>query len=562
MISHIFNYPVFVIQTFFWWFGNRIRKLRQVPDYILYTLEGDYSQIPQVGGNPLLKMFRPPKISLMELNEQICRIAEDTRVKGVVFLLRPLDMPLAKVDELRRLFQKLREAGKTVMTWAYTYDTNMYYLASAADKITLLPGGTLAPMGLYSQYIYLADALDLVGIKADFLQTAPYKSASDMFSRSGMSAEVREMGNWLADSTYAEILSKVSQGRKIDHDTAASLLDQTPCTDLQAVEIGAVDALLEEDDLPIFLGSAEEHARLLPWDDAQKRVLKRRLKEPGRFIALLRIEGMIVDGHSSTPPVDLPIPIPIVFEERSGDVSIVNTIRQVISDERVQGVVLYVNSRGGSPTASETIRHALFKLAMKKPLVVVMGPVAASGGYWVSTPGKILIAQPNTLTGSIGVILGKFADQGLLKKLFINIETIKRGENVDIYSSEAPFNEAEKGQVGHYLKRTYDMFLERVSESRQFSLDEVDAIGGGRVWTGKQALENGLVDELGGLDLGLDKIREMTGLSERTHVQIYEPKKGYIPPVARGAWALRYGFENIRYFNGKVTCICPWLNVG
>jgi protease-4 len=470
-------------------------------------------------------------------------------------------MPLAKIDILRGMFKKLQEAGKTVITWAATYDTVGYYLASAADKVTLLTGGMLAPLGFYRQYIYLADALAKVGLKGDFLQTSPYKSAGDLFSCSEMSAEVREMGNRLADATYQEILMAVAAGRALDSETADSLLGQTPCTDLKAVELGAVDAILGEDDLPDYLQIGGKAAQLMPWSGAQKRVLRRPLKVPGPYIALLRVEGLIVDGRSNVPPVNPPLPIPLVLDERVGDISMINQIRQVMSDSRAVGTVLYVNSRGGSVTASESIRNALAKLAEMKPLVVVMGPVAGSGGYWVSTPGKTLLATPNTLTGSIGVILGKIADQGLLQRLLINVEIIRRGENIGIYAPDAPFTEAEREKLGDYLARVYDLFLDRVSQSREMCREEANAIGGGRVWTGRQAVENGLVDELGSLELGLAKIREMTGLSERSFVRIYEPQKGDLSPVSKSTSLFMFALQNLKVLNGKAACICPWVDI-
>ena len=553
------SFPIYFIKKIIWWLGNFFRKLWNPPDYIVFTLEGDYPQLPQVGGNPVIRLFRPSRLSLMELDDRIHRIAEDPRVKGVVFILRPLDMPLAKIDEVREMFGNLQKAGKRVITWSYTYDTAMYYLASAADTICLLPGGILSPIGIYQQYFYLADALAMVGIKADFLQTSPFKSAGDMFTRSDMSAEVQEMSNWLADATYKEILLKVAEGRNLDMEVVATFLDQTPLIDREAMNNGLVDALIGEEDLPNFLEVEGKPARLLTWEVSNKRILKRKLEKSGGSIAIIRIEGLIVDGHSSSPPLDIPIPVPIVFDERAGDISVVNTIRQVMADERALGVVVYVNSRGGSPTASESMRRALSKLADKKPLVVVMGPVAASGGYWVSTPGKTIVAQPTTMTGSIGALMGKFVDQGLLKKLSINLESISRGENVDIYSPEAPFSETEREHVGRYLKHTYDLFVDRVSESRGLDRDQVDAIGGGRVWTGKQAVENGLVDELGGLSLGLQKAQKMAGLVGRTHLQVYEAKKGYIPPKGNSALILKYGLESLKKIYGKVICICPWV---
>jgi protease-4 len=553
------TFLLFGIKSVFWWIGNRIRKMKKAPDYVVFTLEGDYPALPQVGGNPILRRFRPQKVSLFELEDQIRTIAGDARVKGVVLHLRPLSMPLAKIDVLRGFIATLKTAGKRVVAWSYTYDTPMYYLASAADEILLLPGGMLAPLGLYRQYTYLADVLEKVGVMADIIQISPYKSAADTFTRKEMSEEVRLMGNWLADTTFDGIIHAIAEGRKVDVQTATALVNQTPCTDLQAVEMGAVDGLLGDDELPGFLGGVSEPVRLVPWEAASKRLLRRLLKKPGKYIALMQIEGMIVDGRSGQPPVEPPIPIPVVMDERAGDMSVVNTVRQIQEDKRVAGAVLYVDSGGGSATASETMRIALEKLAAVKPLVVVMGPVAASGGYWVSTPGKIILAQPNTITGSIGVLSGKIADVGLLDKLFVHQEVISRGANVRIFEPEAPFSQAESARVWAYIQRVYDMFLERVADSREMDKQAVDAIGAGRVWTGRQGLENGLIDELGGLDLAFGKVRTLCGIDERADVRFFLPTKSYLPPVSDPASLLKYGLEGLKIMSGRAMCLCPWV---
>jgi protease-4 len=556
----MFGYIVFGIRMVFWWLGNLMRKLGKAPEYVLFTLEGHYPELPQVGGNPLLRMYRPPKISLLELADQFRMVAEDPRVKGVVILLRPLDLPLAKLDVLRGMIYELRQAGKRVVTWSYTYDTGMYYLASSANEIFLLPGGMLAPLGLYRQYTYLGDALEKVGLKADFIQISPYKSAADTYTRKEMSAEVRLMANWLADATYEEILNAIANGRKIDNDNARILVDNTPSTDIKAIEIGAIDGLLGEDDLPEYLGLDGKPAKLIPWKAASKRILHRPLKRPGPYIALMGIEGLIVDGRSGKPPVDPPIPVPLVFDDRAGDISVCNTIRQIILDKRASGVIVYINSRGGSATASESMRNALEKLATQKPLVVVMGPVAASGGYWVSTPGKLILAQPNTVTGSIGVISGKIADSGIFEKLFVNQEAVSRGENIRIFEQEAPFTEEERKLVLEHNKRIYDLFLERVAESRDMTIEEIDSIGAGRVWMGRQAVENGLVDEIGGLDLAVAKVRELTGLGSRTPLRIYSAGKQYIPPVTAPVSMVKYGIESLKIVSGKALCLLPWVD--
>jgi len=554
------GYLSFGIRIFVWWLGNLFRKLGKAPEYVIFTLEGQYPEIPQIGGNPLLRMYRRPKTSLMELADQFRTVAEDPRVKGVVIHLRPLELPLAKLDVLRGLIGELRQAGKRVITWSYTYDTGMYYLASSANEVLLLPGGTLAPMGLYRQYTYLADALEQVGLKADFIQISPYKSAADAFTRKEMSAEVRQMANWLADAAYDEVLSAIASGRKIDKDTARMLVDHTPCTDIKALEMEAIDGLLGEDDLPEFLGLGGKPAKLTPWKAARKRLFRRPLKKPGPYIALMGIEGLIVDGRSGQPPMDPPIPIPIVFDDRAGDINVCNTIRQIMMDKRASGVILYVNSSGGSATASESMRNALEKLGAQKPIVVVMGPVAASGGYWVSTPAKYILAQPNSITGSIGVISGKIADSGIFEKLFMNQDAVSRGGNIRIFEPEAPFTDRERDLVWEYIQRVYNLFMERVSESRSMTIEDVDSIGAGRVWTGRQALENGLVDELGGLDQAIEKMLELTGLGSRTQLRLYGSEKQYIPPVTAPASMLKYGIESLKIVSGKAMCLFPWVD--
>jgi protease-4 len=521
--------------------GNMLRKMSKAPDYVIFTLEGDYPELPQENINPLIRMFRPPKVSLWELSDQIRTVVGDSRVKGVLFLIRPLAMPLAKIDVLRGLIKELQDSGKEVVTWSYTYDTRMYYLASAADRITLLPGGTLTPMGLYQEYIYMADALEKLGLKPDFIQISPYKSATDIFTRMEMSEEVRRMGNWLADSTFEEILNAISNGRKIEKETAKRIIDQTPCIDQEAVEIGAIDHLVGEEDLPELLGNGDTPARLVTWEAVKKHLLLRPLKVPGKYVALMSIEGLIIDGRNGQPPLEPPIPIPIVM------------------DKRAAGVVVYVNSRGGSVTASESIRLALENLGSQKPLVVVMGPVAASGGYWVSTPGKMIFAQPNTITGSIGVIMGKFADVGILKKFFLNMDSIHRGENIGIYEPAAPFTIRERAILEGHIHQIYDMFLDRVTKSREMELDTVDEIGRGKIWTGRQALENGLIDSLGGVDSAVEKIRELANLDPRAPIRLFGPGKQYYPPVPERGSMLKYGIDGIRFLDGQAMCLLPLM---
>ena len=551
MLAYLF----YGIRNLFRLLGNLFRRLGKAPDYVMFTLEGEYPEVWDPPGNFIQRRLRPPRPSLQDWAVRFRTIAQDPRVLGVVLHLRQLEMDLARLESLRNLILELRSAGKRVVVWSTRYWPSTYYIACAADEILLQPGGNIAPIGLQRTYPFLAESLERIGVKGDFVQISPFKSAADIFTRKDMSDEVREMSNWLMDSAFEQIISGIANGRGISEEEARALLDNTPCTDLKALEHSIVDGLISEEDLPERLGLEEKPARLVLWDEARSRLFRRPLSRPGRYVALLTIEGTIIDGESSRPPIKPPIPIPMLMEPRAGDLSVVQAARKALRDKRAAAVVLYVNSGGGSATSSEAMRAALEKIDNEKPLVVSMGPVAGSGGYWVSTPGRYIMAQPGTITGSIGVLMGKIVLGEMLDKLFFGRETISRGKHVLIDDGEEPFSEEERAMVWENINRTYDQFLDIVSKSRKKSREDVDAIGKGRVWTGQQALENGLVDELGGLDRALAKARALAELHERAPVRMILPDKRMLPPTVTPASALEYALEGAQMFRWGVPLL-------
>jgi protease-4 len=332
--------------------------------------------------------------------------------------------------------------------------------------------------------------------------------------------------------------------------------------DNKALELGVVDGLLSEEELPKYLGTDARPARLATWNVSSKVLRLPRPVRAGGYIAVIPIEGTIIDGNSGRPPVKPPMDIPFVTDPRAGDLTVVQAARRALRDKRAAGVVLYVNSRGGSASSSEAMRAALQKIDETKPLVVSMGPVAASGGYWVSTPGRHIFAQPSTVTGSIGVILGKIVTHDLLDRLFIGRTTVKRGEHTDIYTSESRFSKAERAILWDSITRIYDQFIDRVSESRDMTREQLDELGGGRVWTGRQALENGLIDEIGGLQAAIAKARQLSGLSASAPARLITVGKSQLVPVAQPAAMLEYAMEGARFMQGsRPMCISPF-NLG
>jgi protease-4 len=464
------------------------------------------------------------------------------------------------LDILRGYIQELQEAGKHVIAWSYRYTLGSYYLASAADEIILLPGGNIDPLGIAQEYTFLADALEKIGVQADFIQITPFKSAGDMFTHRVMSDEVRQMGNWMADAAWEEIVDATAAGRGLDKAEVRKILNQTPCMDLEAEELGLVDVLLNEEDFPVYLGSEEIPATLTTWNTALRQLRRKSPRKPGKYVALMGIEGLIVDGNSQQPPMEPPVPVPFGFETRAGDLSVTQVARRVLADQRAAALVVYVDSRGGSVTASERMAAALRKVAESKPVVVVMGPVAASGGYYAATSGQWIFAHPNTVTGSIGVIYGKFALGGLLEKLFINREVIQRGEAALFYDPVKPWTETQRAKIWQHIERVYQLFLERVADSRNMEIEAVDAVGGGRVWSGRQALKHGLVDELGGLDQAIEKAREFAQLQEDAAVRIYYPEKQPYPPVAERGLGIRYALDGFKHINHRPIFLLPWVD--
>lgn len=541
--------------------GNLRRRLGKPPDHVVFVLEGSYSELPEPRAGFLRRRLFPRRQSMAELAEQLRAVADDPRVQGVVLHLRPLNMPLAQVQTLRDLIGELRSAGKRVVAWSHSYENTNYYAACAADEVLLQPGGFALPLGLRIGFVFLADALKRIGLKAQFVQISPYKSAGDQLSRTSMSDEMREMIDWLTDDMFAGFVDAIAEGRGLDADAARALVDNAPYDDLKAIEAGVVDATIGEEDLPSYLGSQERPARLAPWEAARRRLLRRPPDPPGRYVALLRIEGDIVDGRSERPPSGMPAPLRTVLRQRAGDISVVQDARKVLRDRRAAAVVVYVNSAGGSSTASEAMAAALEKIADTRPVVVAMGAVAGSGGYYVATTARWIVAQPWTLTGSIGVLAGKISNAGLMDRLLLRPETVTRGRRAAMFSSDKPFSREEREILSASNDRVYQLFLDRVARSRKMTTEEVNEVGGGRVWTGRQAMDHGLVDELGGVERAIDKARELAGLHPRTRVREVMPGKGPLQSlVPQPAAFLDYGLEGVRMFNhGTPMYLCTLL---
>jgi protease IV len=515
---------------YLWWLVSSLRRsIGKPPEYVLFVLAESMPPLPDPPRPFWQRFLGRPRLSVKELGERFEAIGRDRRIKGVVLHLRPVGMPMATLQDLREQVANLRRAGKRVVAWAPSYTTATYYLACACDEILLMPTGVVGALGFATTGMFLADGLKRFGLSGDFVQVSPYKSAADPLTKSRMSDELRQQLTWLLESHHADLVSAIVDSRGVDEARAKELIDCSPYSDDGALENHAVDRVAGEEELGLKVGS---------WDRAS-----RKMRKPaptlgrGKYVALMRIEGTIVDGQSGSVPFRPPVEIPLVGDDRAGDLTVVQAARQVAADKRAAAVVLYVNSRGGSSTASEAMRRALLAISARKPMVVVMGPVAGSGGYDVATPGAWIIARPGTLTGSIGVLGGKLVTGALWSKLLFNRETIAFGDHVTINSDERPYSDVERDIVRREIDHIYRSFLDVVAKARKMNVEQLRPNADGKVWTGRQALERGLVDELGGLDAGVRKARSLAGLPERAPLREVRGPRRYVPPLPEPATA-------------------------
>ncbi len=535
---------------------NMQRSRRRAIDYVMIQVPASLAPIPKERNFVQRQVLGAPPMSLLEFVDALDRIGDDPRPLGLILYFRGLSASTADLQTMRDAILRLRENGKRVLSYAPGYRTLDYFVASACDEILLPPGGMLETTGLFSQQVFLRDGLASIGLEFDSVAISPYKGAADALTRAEPSPEGAEQTNWLLDSIYETIIDGIASTRKMKPAAVRSMIDGGLHLGDAALEAGFVDGLMNEEALPEHLGVR----KITPWEEANGQVLLPERDYGGKYVALLYAGGAIIDGESASPPSDMPIPLPFIGGERLGDMTLNQQTRNLMQDPRCAALVLYIDSGGGSATASESMASALAEFARKKPLVAYMGGVAASGGYYIATPAHWIVAQAGTITGSIGVLMGKLVNSAMLDKLRVKAYSYLRGDNADLTAGESPFDEAQRGMIRGGIEHIYQQFLGRVAEARGQSIAEIDLIGGGRVWTGEQALERGLVDELGGPRRALDKARELAGLGQAAPALLIRDKGkpiGVQVAEQNPAAMLAYAREGLEALSNRAQCLMP-----
>ena len=450
--------------------------------------------------------------------ESLEKAKRDSRIRTVLLMPSGLSLPYwAKVQELRDAVTDFRKSGKTVIAFLEYGGDREYYLASAADKVYLLPTSPLDLTGVASYEIFLRGALDKIGAYPDFVHVGDYKTAVNQYTEKGFTPTHREMSESLNRDMYDQLVRGIAEARKKSEQEVRALIDQGPFDPEDALRHGLVDELVYEDQLDDRvpeLTSASRAMRRFEGRDYQRVSGRSVGLRPRSRIAVIYAVGIIASGKSGYDPLNGPV---------LGSESLVEQIRKVRDDNSVKAIILRVDSPGGSSVASDVIWRELMITRDQKPsrpLIASMSDLAASGGYYISMPAQAIVAQPATLTGSIGVYMGKLALGGTMSKIGVTTETVTSGANADIYSPFEPFDEAGRERLQEHIQGFYETFVDKASKSRKTTPEKIDAVAQGRVWTGQQARERGLVDALGGLDTAVRIAKDRAGIPEDEDVEL------------------------------------------
>jgi protease IV len=492
-------------------------KAPSIPDnsVLVLNLDGDVPEVPPVNfGLPFGENQAQPTIR--DLWTALHAAAADPKVKAILLKPHGLAIGWGKLEELRQDLVDFKSSGKPIYAYLQTPGMHEYYLASVADKIYVSPDDYLEIKGFRIEAVYLKNTLDKLGISFDVDHIGRYKDAGDILTQNSMSPETREVLNAMLDQVFGNFCSTVAASRHKSADDLRSLIDQGPFLASAAKDAGLVDELgYESQTLRDLKAKVKARSDLVK---TGYRSYARANPGSGQRIAFLAASGDIIRGT-----VDQPLGQADVIASETFS----RTIQQVRNDKSIKGVILRVDSPGGDAVASDEILHEVKLLAAEKPLVISMSDVAASGGYFISATGDPIVAYPNTVTGSIGVIYGKPNLHGLYDKLGVTKELLMRGKFAGIDSDYTPLSDAEKQKLHQGIEATYRSFVTKVATARKKTYDQIDPLAQGRVWMGAQASSNGLVDHLGGLNEAVQLARQKAKLGPNEEIMLvpFPPKR-------------------------------------
>lgn len=475
---------------------------------LMLKLDGELSE--RAIKNPFFFELNHDKksVGLDAILSAIKKAKHQENIKGIYLQAQGLVMSPASSTAIREALLDFKESGKFIVAYADNYSQGMYYIASVADKVVLNPIGMVDWRGLSAQPIFFKDLLDKIGVEMQIFKVGTFKSAVEPYIRTSMSEANRLQLKELFDTVWGEIKKGVSKSRGVSEASLDQLADEMtifrPSEDY--VKMKLVDTLLYKDEVLAYLKTktnrdADERLRVLTVEDMQQVNNKVPKDKSGDIIAVYYAVGEIIDGNKKS--------------NISGE-TVMNDLRRLRKDENVKAVVMRVNSPGGSAFASEKIWRELTLLKKEKTLIVSMGDYAASGGYYISTPADCIVAEPTTITGSIGVFGMIPNTKQLMDKIGLHFDVVKTNKNADFGAINRPISNEEGRMIQHNVNNTYELFVKRCADGRKMSPASIKKIAEGRVWSGVQAKELGLVDELGGIEKAIAIAKEKSAVEGYT----------------------------------------------
>jgi protease IV len=471
----------------------------------------------------VLGQFLEPPATVRSIVDSLRKAAVDTRVTSVV--IRPTGTAAlwGKVQEVRDAIIAFKRSKKPIVAYLEYGGDQQYYLASACDKVFLMPTASLDLTGMANYELFLRGTLDKIGALPDAIHVGDYKTASNTFTEHTFTPAHREMAESLNTDLYEQVIAGIAESRQKTATDVRRLVDHGPYLPEDAVRAGLVDDLAYQDEIDDKVQLGRGRINTLRQHEYRNVALNSLGLNRGPRIAVIYAVGLISTGASNRDGGQV-----------IGSDTMVEYIRKARADDSIRAIVLRIDSPGGSAIASDVIWREIMLTRDRKPVIASMSDVAASGGYYIAMPAHAIVAQPSTLTGSIGVVLIRFVIDGTLKKMGVNLETVKQGRYADLFSPVRPFTPDERKRLGELMQATYDTFVEKAASGRNSTPERIDAVAQGRVWTGKQAKEIGLVDELGGLDRALEIAKERAKIAAGTEVElvVFPPKKSLLEVVA------------------------------
>jgi protease-4 len=494
----------------FYWMLSQPAKVAQ-NSVLEVTVGGTVTETPS--DNPLVQLFEPDKPTLLDYWQMLSHASEDRRIKGLSLEIRPLALSWAQLEELRHSLLEFRESGKPIHAFLAvdTVGEAELYLATTANTITVNPDSSLLVNGLLAEVTFYKRTMEKLGIKPQFIQFKEFKSP-EVYERETLSAPLREMYESIIKDLENRFVATIAEDRGVTEGAVQTLIDQGISMPAQAAEAGIIDRVgYRQDVTESFKESLGERIRTIEAKDYLRATEGRLSRPSSNRVALVTAAGIITSGNSDA------------FSGVLGGSTLSEHLRKIRKDDRFKAVLLRVDSPGGSAVGSDMVWNEVRMLEEAgKPVVVSMSGVAGSGGYYISMGASRIICHPSTITGSIGVIFGKFDLAGLLDWLGMSIDSVKVSPNADLFSLYSSLSDSQRERISEWMNEVYDAFVRKAAEGRGSNYAEFESKAHGRIYTGAQALELGLVDSLGGFDASVATLREVLDLEEEATIQLVQ----------------------------------------